>query len=154
MKKYLIVIFILLHLDVFSQRSGIIPVLIPTYDNKDMKWKPPTINTCCVLDSLKVIYKVMVQFRHPFARLDKENKVDNVRLDEIRISGFKGSVKKTLSYSESKTFSPFQKYIWNICSDKLQEWYKYQPYNEYYYSRDEFKGKRIRFMGVLYITNK
>lgn len=149
--------FILLHLNAFSQHSGIIPVLIPTYANKgmkDMNWKPPTIYDHCVLDSLKVIYKVTVQFRRPFVRLDKENKVDNVSLDEIRISGLKGNVKKTLSYNESNNFTPFQKHIWNICSNKLQEWYKNQPYNEYYYSRDEFTGKRIRFMGVLYITNK
>jgi hypothetical protein len=106
-----------------------------------------------VLDSLKVSYAVFVDFKYPLKDTTKVVKVDSVHIFWLTVVSLKNN-KKILNYSSSnKKMSAYQKYIWNLCNNKFQYWYRNQPY-ETIAGRNLWDKRAVFGGGGLYITPK
>lgn len=129
----------------FSKKT---PILIerigkdkPTFDSKKNVIVDNKLN-----DSLKVIYQVIVEFKHPFRDLEKEVTVESVKIYRMSIRSLDDKSKIVMNSSYN---NPRDELVWILCSDKFNEWYRNQPYNDFPYR--EMEGKKVVFGGVVYL---
>lgn len=100
-------------------------------------------------DSLKVVYKVVVNLEHPLQDTAKNINIQSFDLISMFVNSL--TTKETLitpSY-DADSGTDYQKYIWSLCYDKLKYWYMRQNYKD---MTDRLQwGKRVVLGGTLYI---
>ncbi|MDR0939379.1 MAG: hypothetical protein LBN29_08520 [Mediterranea sp.] len=130
-----------------------VPIIIPTFENYQyINNAIPSIYDGQIVDSLKIAYVAIVQFRHPFSDKTKPYIVERVELSKIRLLYPVDKEKGMARFQDEDDLKTIQeKRIWTVCTETLSVWYEHQPYANYYYDRSDLDGKRISFGGALWL---
>jgi len=145
MKTFLIGLLSLFSIIISCSQNNIdnrkcIPFLI-----NNQKGEKIYIHDSCIEDTLKIRFRVEVQFENSLIDTIMPIVVKSVNLIEMDIRSL-NSPNIIASLSKLTPIeSPLQQYIWNLCSAKLSYWYIFQPYNELPY------GERIKEGNILYM---
>ena len=109
----------------YSQSKQCMPYLI---DNKS--GVKIYIRDSCIEDTLKIRYRVEVTFEHSLIDTIMPIVVKSVNLIDMDIHSLNPS--RIIASLSNLTMikSPFQQYIWDLCSAKFAYWYRFQPYNK------------------------
>lgn len=140
MKSVVISIFCLLvALSGYSQQHSDIPILV-----RDSSFSRPVIKAKGIRDSVIIGFKVILYFENPLKDTTKCIILDSIKIDELQIRPLKKKYKRKeiVFIFEGTKMTPYQKYIWDLCSEKLIYWYKNQDY-ETTKSRDDWENKAV-----------
>jgi hypothetical protein len=110
------------------------------------------IHDSCIEDTLKILFKVAVQFEHTLLDTSKSNSVESVNVIDITIRSVNSSkIMATLS-NVVAIKSPYEQYIWDLISAKLSFWYKFQPYEGLPKGETIKNDDRVYMGGNLYLV--
>ncbi|MCD7971294.1 MAG: hypothetical protein LUG18_01295 [Candidatus Azobacteroides sp.] len=100
-------------------------------------------------DSLKVFFQVVVDFEYPLKDTTKQIIVQNVRTLLMSVSSLTTG-ENIIDYSyRDGTGTDYQKYIWNLCTNKFNYWYRHQPY-EILMEKNMWENQ-VTFGGIIYL---
>ncbi|TWV14661.1 hypothetical protein FQ707_02830 [Bacteroidaceae bacterium HV4-6-C5C] len=98
-----------------------------------------------IQDTLKVRFRVEIDLKYPLSDKRSTTLAKSVRLIDLDIHSINSKNRKLLS-RVIPIDSPYDKYIWDLCSAKIVYWYMYQPY-------DQLPEKeKIKYKDMLYMT--
>lgn len=139
----LIVLFLFVVLSSYTQKN------IPTLIGKDYNKEKIIIKDTIVTDSLKVFFQIVVDFKSPLKDTTQCIIIEAVNILRMSVTSLTNNEQVIpFSYDNEKgTF--YQKYIWNLCNNKFNNWYKNQSYRMLD-NRSKW-GNRVVFGGTLYI---
>lgn len=146
MKSVVISIFCLLvALSGYSQQYSDIPILVrdTSYSSR------PVIKGKGIRDSMRVYFRVILYFKNPLKDTTKCIILDSIKIFRLQVTLLKNK-KEIFDYFEEEVKTPDERYIWDLCSDKLKYWYRNQDY-EAMTSRDYLENMVV-FGGSLYLV--
>jgi hypothetical protein len=110
------------------------------------------IHDSCIEDTLKIQFKVVVNFGYLSSDPEKTMVVKSVNLMEMTIRSL--NPQKIISSLSNvvEIESPWEQYVWDLCYAKLSYWYKYQPYGELPEKERTRYGDKIYMGGILYLV--
>lgn len=147
MKTICFLAFLSFMMSCYSQKQ--IHQDIPILTGESKNSKKVVIRDDNISDSLKVFFQVVVDFKYPLKDTAKCIIINTIRILRMSVKSLSNK-EQIISFSyNNETGTPYQKYIWNLCNNKFNYWYRYQPYKM---MKDRLKwGKQVVFGGTLYI---
>jgi hypothetical protein len=152
-KNIFILIFVLVTNFGFSQDKSnkFLPVLFDTA-KVDIKYKRKRIEIkdALLLDSLKIVYKVALEFKYPLSNIFKPVIISSVKLINLDIKSLTTKKQYSINLFEKNKWSIYYGNIWYRYSKLFNYWYRNQPYNKMI-DRESY-GNKVYFGGVLYVS--
>lgn len=126
-----------------------IPILFDTVNvDPQFKRKRLEIKDTLLCDSLRIGYKVSLEFEYPLCDTTKDINVRSVKLVSLDVLSLKTGNQYLLDTLLNNDWSEFKKDIWNRYSKIFNHWYRNQPY-EKMINRLSY-GSKFYIGGVLY----
>lgn len=152
MKKYALILILVLASNCgFSQKKSTrpLPVLFDTV-NVDIRYKRKRLEIKDTLfsDSLRIGFKVFIEFKYPLNDTIKKITIKSIRLICLDIKSLSTREEHSIDLYGKTKWSNDQRDIWNRYSRNFNYWYRHQPY-EKMIDRKAY-GNRAYFGGVLY----
>jgi len=129
-------------ISIFYEDNKCIPFLI-----NNQKGEKIYIQDACIEDTLKISYRVEVTFEYSLIDTIMPIVVKSVNLIDMDIRSLNPPHIIASLSRLTPIKSPLQQYIWELCSAKVDYWYRFQPYNELPKGEREKKGNTI-YMGA------
>ena len=135
----------------YSQDNSSCRQCIPFLIN-NQKGEKIYIQDACIKDTLKVHFRVSVTFDHSLADTIIPIIIQSVKLIDMDI--YSANPPYIIDFLSELTpiESPWQQYIWDLCSAKLLYWYKYQPYDKLPQGEKKRYGNKVYMTAVLYLV--
>jgi hypothetical protein len=135
----------------FSQEkvTKFLPILFDTI-KVDVKYKRKRleIKDTHLSDSLRIAFKVILEFKYPLSDTTKLINIKSVKLICLDVKYLTTNKQYSIDLLEKNKWSRCQKNIWNRYSKILNYWYWNQPYKKMI-GRQAY-GNKAYFGGVLY----
>lgn len=126
-----------------------IPILFDTVKvDISFKRKRLEIKDTHLSDSLRITFKVALEFKNSLNDTTKLIKIKSVRLAYLDVMSLTTKKQYRIDLLEETKWSRCQKDIWNRYSKILKYWYLNQPYEKMLYR--EGYGEKNYFGGILY----
>lgn len=151
MKKVVFLLLVLVTNLCFSQKKAMsfIPLLFDTSKvNINDKRERIEIKDSLLNDTLKIGFKVMLEFKYPINDTSKPICLNTIVLKCLEIKSFRTKKQYSIEFIRKNKWNRYKRDIWNRYSEILNYWYKNQPYEKMIY-RQEY-GDKGYFGGVLY----
>ncbi len=135
----------------FSQKKAMsfIPILFDTSKvSINDKRERIEVKDSLLNDTLKIGFKVMLEFKYPLNDISKPVCINALILKRLDIKSFRTKKQYSIELVRKNKWNRCQRDIWNRYSEIFNYWYKNQPYEKMIY-RHEY-GDKGYFGGVLY----
>lgn len=135
----------------FSQKKAMnfLPILFDTakVDIKD-KRKRLEIKDTLFSDTVRISFKVTLEFKYPLSDSTKVINVKSVKLVSLDVKSLTTEKQCRIDLLGKNKWSICQREIWNRYSEIFNYWYWNQPYEKMIYR--QAYGNKAYFVGVLY----
>jgi len=134
-------------ISIFYEDNKCIPTLIVNQRSEKIY-----IRDSCIEDTLKIRYRVEVTIEHSLIDTIMPIIIQSVKLIDMDIYSVNPPYIINFLSELTPIESPWQQYIWDLCSAKLLYWYKHQPYDKLPQGEKKRYGNKVYMTAMLYLV--